>query len=154
MGNVYFRDITVRPVHEDQRYYEGLLIRDELVWILNQIIPSIRVREHILNEGAYRRELQEMIWHSPAPLKVKAEIMRYLTEREEGYLDIRYKDTGIDRDSLTSARRKMACVGGDRTAREIHAGMWHALQELNLKQGEILCLTDYWCDLDMGFTEE
>ncbi len=109
MGNVYFRDITVRPVYEDRRYYEGLLNRDDLAWILNQIIPSTRVREHILNEGTYRRKLQQMIWHSSAPLKVKAEIMHFLTEREEGNLDIRYKDTGIERDSLTSVRRRMAC---------------------------------------------
>ena len=154
MGNVYFRDITVRPVYEDRRYYEGLLSRDEAERILNQIIPSVRVREYILNKGICRRGLQEMIWHSPAPLKVKAEIMHFLTEREEGNLDIRYEDTGIERDSLTSVRRKMACVEGDRTAREIHAGMWRALQELNLKPGEIFCLIDYWCDTDIGYTEE
>jgi len=154
MGNVYFRDIAVRPVHEDRRYSEGLLNRDEIAWILDQIIPSNRVREHILNEGVKRRGLQEMIWHSPAPLKVKTEIMHFLTEREEGNLDIRYEDTGIDRDSLAYIRRRESCVQGDRTAREIYAGMRRALQELELKPGEILSLIDYWCDTDRGYTEE
>ena len=122
------------------------LAPEEVSMILDWFMPSAEMREHLKKNPPSRSALLEIILGSPVSLQQKAEVMKSLSEKEDFLHDILWnmKYGDISHDPSFSCHWIT-----EHSAKKSFCDITAALNELNLKSGEILLMKEAWYDEDL-----
>ncbi len=120
--------------------------------VLDTFLPSGEMRDHLLKNKLTKNEIMELIFGAPVPLRVKAEYCRRLTRRDDMFHDILDeaiadpKNSGSAADTPEIKARFLRGHVEDYSFTRHFQAISAALDELELRPGELFCLNEAWLD--------